>query len=153
MKDAIKIPNLASILPMNPTTNTSIVQQAYAAFGRGDIPALLGFLDEKVDWQPVYGAGRHVTTGGRRRGRAEVGKFFEQVAQSYQFSVFEPREFIAQGDKVAVLGHYTATVNGTGGKVDSDWVMVFTFQDSRITKFVEFSDSASIDRAWMPVRS
>src|SRR5256885_16262158 len=99
---------------MNQTTNTSIVQQAYAAFGRGDIPALLGSLDEKVDWVPVYGAGGHVLTSGRRQGRAAVGTFFQQIAQSYKFSVFEPREFVEQGDKVVALGHYTATVNKTG---------------------------------------
>ena len=45
---------------MSAPTNTQIVQQAYAAFGRGDIPALLSLLAEDVDWHPVYGAGPNV---------------------------------------------------------------------------------------------
>jgi len=135
---------------MTPTNNTSIVQQAYAAFGRGDVPALLALLDENVDWQPVYGAGPHVVTGARRRGRAEVGTFFQQVGQSLKFSLFEPREFVEQGDKVVALGHYTGTVNPTGRALDADWVMVFTLRNGRIVKFVEFSDSAAVDRAWAP---
>ena len=133
---------------MNETNNTSIVQQAYAAFGRGDVPALLALLDENVDWHPVYGVGSQVVTGGRRRGRAAVGTFFEQLAQSYNFSVFEPREYVAQGDKVVALGRYAFQVLSTGRTAESDWSMVFTLRDGKVVKFVEHTDSAAIDRAW-----
>jgi ketosteroid isomerase-like protein len=34
--------------------NIKVVQEAYAAFGRGDIPALLGCLTEDIAWRPVF---------------------------------------------------------------------------------------------------
>src|SRR5438094_881101 len=95
-------------LTMNAEQNIAVVKQAYGAFGRGDIPALLALLDENVDWQPIVGTNPPVPTAGRRHGRADVGRFFEAIGKNLTFSLFEPREFVAQGDKVVALGHYTS---------------------------------------------
>jgi ketosteroid isomerase-like protein len=127
--------------------NIRVVRDAYAAFLRGDIAALLAMLDEEVDWLGVYGAGPQVPNSGARRGRQAVAGFFEQVAASYTFSRFEPSQFVATGDTVVALGHYTATtVRGTG--IDSDFAMVFTVRDGRIARFREFCDSAAINAAF-----
>ena len=42
---------------------------------------------------------------------------------------FEPKEFVATGDKVVALGHYTATTPIKKG-LDSDFAMVFTLSGS-----------------------
>ena len=87
-------------------------------------------------------------TSGERRGKAAVGEFFKQVGQSVSFSQFEPREFVATGDKVVALGHYTAkTPIGKG--FDSDFAMVFTFSNGKISHFQEFCNSAAIDAAYV----
>jgi ketosteroid isomerase-like protein len=54
--------------------NIGIVQNGYAAFGRGDIPGLLSLLDDNVEWKTPGAA--DLPTAGTRRGRAEVGDFF-----------------------------------------------------------------------------
>jgi ketosteroid isomerase-like protein len=95
--------------------------------------------------QDAYGA--HVPTAGERRGKAAVAEFFGQVARNIQFSRFEPREFIATGDKVVALGHYTATTPATMA-FDSDFAMVFTLRNGKITHFQEFCDSAAINAAY-----
>ena len=132
---------------MQELQNTRVVQEAYAAFGRGDIAALLGQLADDVVWHGVYGAAAHVPTAGERRGRPAVGRFFEQVAEHVKFSVFEPKEFIATGDKVVALGHYTAT-SPAGKRFDSDFAMVFTLRDGKIAHFREFCDSAAVNAAY-----
>ena len=125
---------------MQEAQNTKLVQDAYAAFGRGDIPALLAMVDDDVTWQPVIGAGKHVPTNGARKGKASVGEFFKILGQSVTFTTFEPREFIAQGDKVAVLGHYAAKAVSTGRGFDSDWMMLFTLKNGKMVDFKEFTD-------------
>ena len=65
------------------------------------------------------------------------------------FSRFEPRQFIAQDDKVITLGHYTAKTS-TGGSFDSDFVMVFTLRNGKVTEFQEFLDSAGLNAAFAP---
>jgi ketosteroid isomerase-like protein len=135
---------------MQETQNTKVVQDAYAAFGRGDIPALLALVADDVRWLGVYGAESHVPTAGERRGKAAVAEFFQQVAANVNFSRFEPKEFIATGDKVVALGHYTAT-SPIGRSFDSDFAMVFGLRDGKVTYFQEFCDSAAVNSAYEKV--
>src|SRR4051795_85118 len=99
---------------MSETQNTTIVQNAYAAFGRGDISALLGYMTEDIHWQPVIGTLNHVPFSGERKGKAAVAEFFRQGAESEDFQQFEPREFVAQGNTVVALGHYRAVTKKNG---------------------------------------
>ena len=85
---------------MEEARNTTVVQEMYAAFGRGDTQTLLSKLADDVVWTGLYGAGSHVPTAGERRGKAAVAEFFKQVAEHVNFSRFEPKEFVATGDKV-----------------------------------------------------
>ena len=130
--------------------NTRVVQEAYAAFGRGDTKSLLAFFDDNIVWKPVTGAGPQVPTAGERKGKASVGEFFAIVAKNINFERFEPREFVAQGDKVVALGHYTGTTP-IGKRFDSDFVMVFTLRNGKVTHFQEFSDSAALNAAYETV--
>jgi ketosteroid isomerase-like protein len=133
---------------MNETQNTQVVQDAYAAFGRGDIAALLGYMTEDVQWQGAYGTATHVPFSGERTGKAQVAEFFQQVAASEDFQQFEPREFVAQGEKVVAVGHYRAISKTTGKSFESDFVMVFTLRGGKVAKFQEFTDSAAINAAF-----
>jgi uncharacterized protein len=132
---------------MQEAQNTLVVQNAYAAFGRGDIETLLSQIADDVVWNAVYGTGSHVPTSGERRGKAAVSEFFKQLAENVNFSRFEPKEFIATGDKVVTLGHYTGTTL-LGKTFDSDWAMVFTLRNAKVTHFQEFCNSAAINDAY-----
>jgi len=132
---------------MQEAENIKIVQDAYAAFGRGDIQSILDRLDDGIVWKGVYGAAPHVPTSGERRSKAQVGEFFKQVAENVKFSRFEPKEFIATGDKVVALGHYTATTP-IGKTFDADFAMVFTLRNGKVSEFQEFTDSAALNAAY-----
>jgi hypothetical protein len=132
---------------MSEADNTRIVQEAYAAFGRGDVQAILDRLDDNVSWTAVYGSGPHVPHSGERRGKAAVGGFFKQVAENVNFSRFEPKEFIATGDKVVALGHYVGKTP-VGKSFDLDFAMVFTLKNGKVVSFQEFTDSAAVNAAY-----
>ena len=134
---------------MQEAQNTKVVQDAYAAFGRGDISTLLSYVTEDVDWRPVTGAARHVPFAGERKGKAAVAEFFKQVAESEDFEQFEPREFVAQGEKVVALGHYRAKTKATGKMFESDFVMVFTLRGGKVAAFQEFTDVAAVNAAFV----
>src|SRR5262249_8952785 len=80
------------------------IQNLYAAFGRADLPAMLGALTSDIDWWTI-GTGDYPTFG-QRKGHAAVQQFFVQVAENEEFSDFSPREFYAADDKVFVLGTF-----------------------------------------------
>ena len=128
--------------------NTKVVQDAYAAFGRGDIQALLGYMTDDIHWRPVIGTAAYVPFAGECSGKPAVAEFFRQVAATEEFEQFEPREFVAQGNTVVAIGHYRARTKSTGKTFDSDFVMVFTMRDGKVAAFREFADSAGINAAF-----
>ena len=62
--------------------------------------------------------------------------------------MFEPTEFIAQGDKVVVLGHFAARIKSTNKEYASDFAHIVTVADGKITGFYEFFDNAAACRAY-----
>ena len=105
-------------------------------------------MTDDVHWQPVIGAAKHVPFSGERKGKASVAEFFKRVAESEDFQQFEPREFVAQGDKVVAIGHYRAVTKATGKSFEPDFVMVFTLKGGKVATFREFTDSAGINAAF-----
>lgn len=133
---------------MSEAQNTQAVRDAYAAFGRGDVNAILALVDDSIEWEGGKGAEGVAPQSGLRRGKAAVGEFFQLVGSTLDFEVFEPKEFVAQGDSVVAIGSYKATVKATRRQTASDWTMVFNFRGGKIVRFREFTDSASIVRAY-----
>ena len=124
---------------MNEQQNTELVQQAYAAYGRGDVDAVLACMAADVDWEiPAVPA---LSFTGKRQGHAQVAEYFQLANEKQAVREFTPKEFIAGSDKVIVLGHGAWTAKETGQDFDSDWVHVFTVRDGRITAFREFMDA------------
>ena len=132
---------------MSEADNTKVVQDAYAAFGRGDVQSILDRLDDGIVWQGVYGAASNVPMAGERQGKPAVAEFFKLVGTHVNFTRFEPKEFIATGDKVVTLGHYTAKTSANK-EFDSDFAMVFTMRNGKVTKFQEFLNTAALNAAF-----
>ena len=89
---------------MSEEENTRLVQQAYRDFQNGDIQGVLGSLSEDVEWVTTQLSG--VPVGGTYHGVEEAGRFFSSLGDAQEPRHFEPREFVAQGEKVVALGHY-----------------------------------------------
>ena len=127
--------------------NVKLVQERiYGAFGSGDIPGLLSALAEDVDWR-FYGP-PVIPFAGHYQGREAMMGFFGKVAESAEIQTFEPREFVAQGDKVVVLGYEKVTVKGNGRVFENNWTHVFTVRDGQIAEVREFYDTAAIADAF-----
>ena len=120
---------------------TAIVQQAYEAFGRGDVPAILNLIADDVDWEFV--GSENLPYAGRRRNRKEVADFFAAVSRIDDVHVFEPREFIEADEHVTVLGWETTTARDTHTKFESAWVHVFTVKNGKVTRWRGFYNTAA----------
>ena len=131
---------------MSVEDNVAVVRRAYENFKGGDIGGILDSLTDEVDWRLPEIEG--VSFSGGRRGRESVGGFFTQLADSQEVIRFEPREFVAQGDKVVALGTYRWRVKKTGREYGGDWAHVFTVRDGKIAGFHEYMDSAAATAAY-----
>lgn len=121
-------------------TNIETTQAVFAAFGAGDIPAILEHLAEDVVIE-FYGP-TAIPYAGTYRGHVEARRFFETVLCSVRINQFEPEEFLADADKVIVTGHLNLNALSTGGTIDSDFVHVITLADGRWTRFRDFMNTA-----------
>ena len=54
----------------------------------------------------------------------------------------------AARDKVVALGFYSGSSISTGRAFASEWVMVFTVKNGKVTEFKEFTDSAQLNAAF-----
>lgn len=131
---------------MDEQANVNVVKQCYDAFQKGDIASLKSYFAEDISWELPDVPGAPFT--GRRHGCGRVMEFFEQMGAAQQVNVFEPMEYIAQGPRVVVLGHYSFTVRATGKQFASDWVHVFTVRDGKVTALREFLDTHVAEAAY-----
>ena len=122
-------------------SNLTVVQEIYAAFGRGDVPTILDRLSESVEWE--YGAG---ATGipwlETRHGRAGAGEFFSSLS-ALDISKFVPKRFFEGPDLVVVLLDLEATVKANGRRIrEEDEVHIWYFDEkNRVTRFRHRADT------------
>jgi ketosteroid isomerase-like protein len=128
--------------------NIRIVQEAYGAFGKGDIPGVIALLTPDVLWESV-GNPADFPALGPKKGTAAVEAQFKLLGSLLSFQSFEPQQFFASGpDTVFVLGHYDRTVIKTGRTANSDFVHVFVIRGGKIASYREFQDTATLADAW-----
>lgn len=122
--------------------NMALVQTLYDAFGRGDVETILAHLADNVEWR-VEGPAA-IPYAGARRGTKEVARFFEAIGNADDNPKLQMDEYMADGDTVAVLGRYRATAKKTGKRIDTAVAHVFTIQAGKVTRFLEFMDTAHV---------
>jgi uncharacterized protein len=120
-------------------SNLQIIQQAFNDFAKGNIPAIIDTLAEDVRWGSFKIPGAAMS--GNFFGKEGVQEFFKHLDEQIRFSVFEPREFIVQGDSIIVLGHQAGIVKSTGKSFDHDWCFSFKMKESKVQSYFAFTDS------------
>lgn len=128
---------------MSEKDNVQMVQNAYNAFKKGDIKAVLNTLADDVEWISP-GPPDIMPAAGTRRGRQAVAEFFETVSKVEDIEVFEPQEFIAQGNKVVAIIKYRSRINATGKTAETSLIHVFDIAHGKVNRFREFFDTASV---------
>ena len=116
--------------------NTKVVQQAYDAFGRGHIGALLALLDDEVQWSSP----KTLPHGGEFSGRSGVGNFFAGIGANWS-NLAVAVESVGDLGGETVVGVVRADGTRTSGKKDGyGAVHVFTVDNGKITRFREYTD-------------
>ena len=127
---------------MGEQENRLVVQRGYEAFGRGDIETLLTLFADDIEWMTP--GPPELATAGRRQGPGQVAQFFRAVGDVYEIQRFEPEAFIAEGDRVVVLGTETTRVKATGKVIEAHWAHAFTLRDGKVVGFRDYTDTAAV---------
>ncbi len=104
---------------MSTQENVQIVKDFFAAMGRGDKQGLLAVSAEDIEW---IVPGKGWPLAGTRHGHAGLADLLETASKSIETSA-EPREFVAQGDRVLVIGFARGKIKVTNKTFEDDWIV------------------------------
>lgn len=94
--------------------NIATIQHVYDAFGKGDVAAILDLVTDDVDWASESTSSM-APWHGLRKGKGDVGGFFEALASTVEVLDFRPLAFAANDDgDVMVTIHFEMKVPSTG---------------------------------------
>ena len=123
--------------------NVQIVKDAFAAIGRGDMQGLLALSAEDIEW---IIPGEDWPLAGTRRGHAGLVDLLETASKTLE-TFTEPREYVAQGDRVLVVGFARGKVKATNRTFEDHFVFAITVRDGRLTSIREYIDTQALARA------
>jgi uncharacterized protein len=131
---------------MNEEQNTALVRKLYDAFARGDIQTILGNLTGDVEW--IQDGPTVIPYAGKKTGPTQVRQFFDALVGTQDKMKITIDHFIAQGDEVATLGRYAATVKATGKQFDSRIAHFFTIRDGKVSRWIGTGDTTDVVAAY-----
>jgi len=129
---------------MSTEDNAETVKNFFAAMGRGDKPGLLALSAEDIEW---IIPGEDWPLAGTHRGHAGLAQVLRKASEEVEMSYPRPPEFVAQGDRVLVVGVATGKIKATNKPFKDDWVFDIIVQDGKLTKIREYIDTLAMARA------
>ncbi|MFM0312409.1 nuclear transport factor 2 family protein [Paraburkholderia sp. RL17-383-BIF-A] len=129
---------------MSVDQNVQIVKDFFAAVGRGDMQSLLALCAGDVEW---IIPGEDWPLAGTRRGHDGLEDLLQKESEKMETSFVETREFVAQGDRVLVIGFAKGRVKATRRTWEDHWVFAITVQNGKLTIIREYVDTQALARA------
>ena len=129
---------------MSTEKNVQIVKKFLAAVGRRDKQDLLALSAEDIEW---IIPGEDWPLAGTHRGHAGLENLLQKANETVETSFPEPPEFVAQGDRVLVIGVATGKIRATNRAFKDDWVFAITVRDGKVTNIREYVDTQALARA------
>ena len=129
---------------MSTQENVQIVKDFFAAMGRGDTQALLALSAEDIEWI-IPGEGWPLA--GTHRGHAGLADLLQKASETLDTSYPKPPEFVAQGDRVFVVGFASGEIISTKRTFEDHWVFAITVRNGKLTNIREYIDTQALARA------
>ena len=129
---------------MSTEENVQIVKDFFAAIGRSDRQAVQELSAEDIEW---IIPGDDWPLAGTHRGHAELAAVLQKASEEIETTYPTPPEFVAQGDRVLVVGVATGKIKATNKPFKDDWVFDITVRNGKLTRIREYIDTQALARA------
>jgi ketosteroid isomerase-like protein len=129
---------------MNTQKNVQVVKDFFTAMGRSDRRDLLALTSEDIEW---IIPGEDWPLAGTHRGHAGLEDLLQKASEKMETSVMELHEYVAQGDRVLVVGFAKGRIKATNKTWEDDWVFAITVRNGKLTNIREYIDTQALARA------
>jgi ketosteroid isomerase-like protein len=124
--------------------NVSLVKNLYDAFGRGDIPSVLGAMSPDIHWSQAE-SNPYMPSGEAWVGPdAVLNNLFIRLGAEWDGFTVHPRSFHDAGGSVIVEVRYSGRYKATGKEMDTQACHVFDIKDGKVTRFQQYVDTAKL---------
>jgi uncharacterized protein len=121
--------------------NSDAINGIYECFANGDIPGVLGALASDIEWTEAAG----FPYGGTYRGpNAVLENVFMKIGTEWEGFSARPFQLVDGGNTIVALGNYSGKYLKTGKSMTVPFVHVWDFEDGKIVKFVQHTDTLKV---------
>jgi ketosteroid isomerase-like protein len=99
-------------------------------------------------------AGQRLALGDRQgllavvaEGHAELAASLQRASEGIETTYPTPPEFVAQGDRVLIVGVATGKIKATNKPFKDNWVFDITVRNGKLAKIREYIDTQALARA------
>ncbi|BCA61248.1 ketosteroid isomerase [Sphingomonas sp. HMP9] len=124
--------------------NIQTVKEFFASMSSSDPQDVLALVAEDIEWI-IPGEGWALA--GTHRGAAGVAAVLRRASQEIEMTYPTPPEFVAQGDRVLVVGVAKGKIKATNMPFHDEWIFDITVRDGMLTKIREYIDTQALARA------
>ncbi len=124
--------------------NIEVVKDFFAAIGSADKQRVLALVAKDIEW---IIPGEDWPLAGAHRGHAELAGVLKKASEEIEMTYPKPPEFVAQGDRVFVVGVATGKMKATNKSFKDDWVFDITVRNGKLTKIREYIDTQALAKA------
>ncbi|MGE0594628.1 MAG: nuclear transport factor 2 family protein [Vicinamibacterales bacterium] len=127
--------------------NVKVLKNLYEAFGRGDVPTVLGVMSPDIRWHEAE------SNPYRPSGEPWVGpdavltNLFMKLGTEWDGFSVHPTSFHGAGDSVIVEARYSGMYKATGRSLDAQVCHVWDLRDGKVTRFQQYVDTARLQEA------
>jgi len=124
--------------------NVQLVKDFFEAIGSGNEQRLLSLVAKDIEW---IIPGEDWPLAGTHRGHAGLADVLQKASEEVEMTYSKPPEFVAQGDRVLVIGVATGKIKATNKPFEDHWVFDITVRNGKVTKIREYIDTQALARA------
>jgi len=124
---------------------TETVRTFYTALGRGDAPAALALLFDKLEWTEAEGF--PYFSGTWRTPQEVLENLFVPLSKDWETFAADPASFVSEASEVVAFGVYRGLNRATGRTLTAPFARRWRVSDGRIASFVQYTDTILVRKA------
>ncbi len=122
-------------------SNMQLMQDLYAALGRGDMPSVLGAMEPVIQWREAEGNPYGKAWLGPE---AVLANLFMWLAAQWDDFTVHPEQFYDAGPVIVIEARYTGTFKQTGKELDAQVCHIWKIRDGQVTSFQQCVGTAQL---------
>lgn len=125
-------------------SNVQLAKDIYAAFGRGDIPAVLAAFDPAIEWREAEGNPYKPDGAAWIGPQAVLDELFMRLGSEWDGFTVNVGTLHDAGEHVVMEGRYTGLFMASGKRLDAQACHVLCFRAGKLLSFQQYVDTGQL---------